>query len=352
MKTTAKKIRKTVLSGGIVLLLGFTYLTTLTSCGRAAVTESYNKSDWGYVTEDSSSAGYDSYFGNGSAPEAEMPVKDSVSAPSSTTSGSTVQNDLSARKMIRTANLSVETKNFDEFMATLEANIFSMGGYLSSSSLNGNAYGNEKVRYANLTVRIPAETYDAFVAGIDGYGNVTYRTESVNDVTMAYVDTESRIKAYETEYQTLLEILEKATNLDDVLIIQSRITEVTYQLESYRSQLRTYDDLISYCTVHLNISEVVELTEIKEPPKTVWERMSQGLSDTWDDITDDAEDFAVDFVSALPILVIWAVILVLAVLIVKGMIKRGKKKLLVKKAAKDYKAYEASKNASDNTENK
>ncbi len=333
MKTTAKKMKKAVLSGGIALLLGCTYLTSMTSCGKGVVSmDSMNKSEDYYYTSDSA-AGYDDYFGDY---EMEMPTKEeSVSAPTAGSADSGVQNDLSARKMIKTANLSVETKNFDEFMAKLESNIFTMGGYLSSSSINGTSFQSEKVRYANLTVRIPSDTYDAFVSGIGGYGNVTYRTESVNDVTMAYVDTESRIKAYETEYATLLEILEKADNLNDVLVIQNRITEVTYQLESYRSQLRKYDDLISYCTVHLNISEVVELTEIKEPPKTVSERMSQGLSNTWKQLTDDAEDFAVSFVSSLPVLVIWAVIIVVCVIIIKAIVAKEKKKHHAKKAFKE-----------------
>lgn len=341
MKTTAKKMRKAILSGGIALLLGFTYVTTLTSCGTAPMESMMNKGDNWYAED--SSAGYDDYFGDY---EAEMPSKDMVTEESSSTAA---QNDLSARKMIRTANLSVETKTFDEFMAKLEANIAAMGGYLSSSSINGQSYHAEKIRYANLTVRIPSETYDAFVSGISGYGNVTNRSESVNDVTMAYVDTESRIKAYETEYATLLEILDKADSLNDVLVIQNRITEVTYQLESYRSQLRKYDDLISYCTVHLNVNEVVELTEIKEPPKTVLERMSQGLANTWNDITDDAEDFAVEFVTVLPVLAIWAVVIIVGVIIAKAIIAREKKKLTLKKAAKDYKAYEeaAKKNETD-----
>lgn len=341
MKSTAKNIRKTVVSVGLALLLGITYLTSMTSCGRASM-ESMNKGDNWYASD--SAAGYDDYFGDY---DAEKPREESsIEAPSASASESG-KNDLSARKMIRTANLTVETKTFDEFMSKLEANILEMGGYLSSSSINGQSYRSEKVRYANLTVRIPADTYDAFVSGIAGYANVTNRSESVNDVTMAYVDTESRIKAYETEYQTLLEILEKATSLDDVLVIQSRITDVTYQLESYRSQLRKYDDLISYCTVHLNVNEVVELTEIKEPPKTVLERMSQGLADTWDMITDDTEDFAVWFVSALPLLVIWAIIIVLVVIVIKSVAAK-RRKARVEKAAKDYEAYQAAKNKDDN----
>ncbi len=142
---------------------------------------------------------------------------------------------------------------------------------------------------------------------------------------MAYVDTESRIKAYEAEYTTLLDILAKAETLSDVIVIQNRITEVTYELESYRAQLRKYDDLVSYCTVYLDVREVVELTEIVEPPVTLGERMSRGLKETCGDIARGAEDFAVWFVSSLPVLLIDAVGIVIAVVVLRVVIRYIKK---------------------------
>ncbi|MBE6598380.1 MAG: DUF4349 domain-containing protein [Ruminococcaceae bacterium] len=335
-------MKKSALNGAFAILLGLTYLLSMTSCGSDSAVRDNVKFE---AMTNGAAADY-GYFADA---EMEMPMEEVVydkamgSTSSSYTSPAapagkqpeTGQNDLSARKLIKTANLDVETKHFDDFMKTLESNIASSGGYVSSSSVNGSSFDSNRVRYANLTVRVPSDTYDSFVSGVAGYGNVTYQSESVNDVTLAYVDTESRIKAYEAEYETLLDILSKAESLDDVLVIQNRITEVTYQLESYRSQLRTYDDLISYCTVHLSISEVVELTEIKEKPATVGERMARGLKDTLDDIGDDTEDFAVWFVSALPVLVIWAVVIAAAVLIVKGAVRRARRKRYEKVMGKD-----------------
>lgn len=330
MKDRTNDIKKTVLYGAFALLLALTYLISMTSCGSASKDEMSMNSSLSYMPE--SADGTFSYNGFDSAAEdvyydydyIEEEKRTETSIQSESGASSVPQNDLSSRKLIKTANLTVETKNFDEFIAELEANITALGGYLSSTSINGSSYDYNRVRYANLTVRIPADTYDAFVSGVSGYGNVTYQSESVDDVTMAYVDTESRIKAYETEYATLLEILEKAETLTDVLTIQNRITEVTYQLESYRSQLRKYDDLISYCTVYINVDEVVELTEIKEPPATLGQRMIRGLKDTWADITDDAEDFAVWFVSSLPLLVIYAAVIIVAVLVLKKVWKKHK----------------------------
>ncbi len=342
MKHRANDRTKKLRSGAAALLFALTYLLTMTSCGSGEVmTDSYS-----IKSESMNGAVMDYEYGyEAEAPMTEMAYDKAMSSTAGTGSAMADsasheerQNDLGARKLIMTANLDVETKEFDAFMSTLEANIASAGGYTSASSVSGNSYNNNRVRYANLTVRVPADTYSSFVAGVSGYGNVTHQNESVNDVTLAYVDTESRIKAYETEYATLLEILEKATSLEDVLVIQNRITDVTYQLESYRSQLRKYDDLISYCTVHLNISEVVELTEIKPTPMTVGERMARGWQNTCEDIAEGAEDFAVWFVTNFLILVIWAAVIVIAVLVIKGILRRVKRKeyeRAVGKAARD-----------------
>lgn len=248
--------------------------------------------------------------------------------------GAAEQNDLAARKLIKNATLTVETKDFDSFLSSLEAHVTSSGGYLSSSSVSGTSYDSSERRYAYLTVRVPADRYDLFLSGVSQYGNVTYKSESLEDVTMTYVDTESRIRAYETEYETLLSILEKAETLTDVLSLQSRITEITYQLESYKAQLRKYDDLISYCTVNINVNEVAKLTKITEPPVTFGQRIVQGVTNTCRSIANGAENFAVWFVSSLPLLALWAAVLFLAVLIFKRPLQRMLRRITLNKRQK------------------
>ena len=79
----------------------------------------------------------------------------------------------------------------------------------------------------------------------------------------------------ETEQQRLLELLETAESLDDILTIESRLTEVQYELDSKESQLRTYDNQIDYSTVYLDINEVVRYTPQEQ--KGTWERISTGF---------------------------------------------------------------------------
>lgn len=328
MRFDFSELRKNFWKAAFALLLLLTFLISLSSCASGESFDSESSvsasSDFNYysITEETSYAyekGYDVVYDS-----MEPITESSAKKPSDGVSGNgeSSASDLSERKLIKTVELTVETKNFDEFLEIVERRVAALGGYLSSSSVNGNSYRSNRTRWADLTVRIPADACDAFLSDVAESGNVTWRSESVDDVTMTYVDMESRIKAYETEYETLLTILEKAESLSDVIVVQDRITEVTYQLESYRSQLRKYDDLIAYSSVYLNVSEVEELTVVEESPVTVGERISRGLKRTLENLAEDAEDFVVWFVTNLPVLVIDAAVVVAIALILKKILKK------------------------------
>ena len=156
-------------------------------------------------------------------------------------------------------------------------------------------------------------------------GTLTYKSESSEDVTLSYVDTESRLKSLNTEYDALIEILEKAESLDDVIQLQARISEVTYQIESYQSRLRKYDDLIAYCTVHIDITEVRKVTR-NEEVMTFGERITNGLSETFSDIGNDLTDMSVDLIVSLPYILIWAIVIAAAVIIIRIIVRRIRKK--------------------------
>ena len=234
------------------------------------------------------------------------------------------------RKLIKNVTMRLETKEFDMFNAELNARITAYGGYIQSSSVDGGSYYSKNYRrYATVTARIPAEKLDAFISGVSEIANVTSRSENTNDVTLSYYDMESHVKALRSEYETLLGILEKCTELKDVISVQSRITEVLYQIESYQSKLNNYDNLVAFSTVTMNISEVERETVVN--PETLGERISAGFRETVADISEGLEDFTVDFIVNLPYLLIWAAIIVIAVLVIRNFIRRMKRKIAVKR---------------------
>ena len=285
--------------------------------------------------------------------ETESVVEDSVFDNSA--SGSSGNQIPANRKLIRTFNLDVETLDFEKFVSDLKAEVSSLGGYIESSSVNGNSYNYTYNRNANFTCRIPSEKLDEFIGTVGGLGNITYTYEDTTDVTLQYVDTEARIKSLQTEYDRLLELLAEAENIDTIILLEQRITEVRYSIESYTSQLRTYDNLVDYSTVHLNVNEVKRVTAAE--PKTIWERISADFGDNIYDIWVNAQDFFVWFIASIPYFIIWAAIIAGIVFIVKHVLKKNPKwqeRKAARKARKEYKKAQklAEKTETENTEEK
>lgn len=234
------------------------------------------------------------------------------------------------RKLIKTVELEMETKEFERMMSELETQIQDLGGYIENlETYNGSSYSSHRSsRWANLTIRIPETALSGFLQNMSEIGNVVRRSDSVEDVTLSYVDMESRRDTLKAEQARLLELLEKAETVEDMIALEERLSNVRYGLESMESQLRTIDNQVDYSTVYLNLSEVKELTPVEE--KTDLQRITEGFADSLKEIGNGIKESAIWFVIHIPYLVIWAAVIAALVLILR---KRGKKRR-EKKAAR------------------
>jgi len=233
------------------------------------------------------------------------------------------------QKLITTMNLEAETEDMDALLAQIDQRVAELGGYMEKQNIyNGSSYYYGRSRYANLTVRIPAVNLDLFVDQVSEVSNITSKNRSTENITLSYVATQSRITALETEQTRLLELLAKAEKLEDLLLIESRLTEVRTELEEVTSRLRLYDNLVDYGTIHLSIQEVREYTEVVEEPETVWERISTGFTKSMEDLGKGLTEVFVFFVTRLPYLIPIAVIaaIVIAIVLLNRKLKKKKQK--------------------------
>lgn len=269
--------------------------------------------------------GYDMYYET-----AEEAAVNGVEAPAAAPEPGAISAFPANRKIIRNADLSLQTREYDTFITELESRITSNGGYIESSYANGNSYSSRRnLRSVNLTARIPAEKLDSFLNGVCAMGNVLNKSVYSNDVTASYVDTEARLKALRTERDTLMGLLEKAEKTEDVIAIYERISEVTYEIESYESRMRTFDDQIAYSTVHLFVEEVERETVVVE--ETAWQEIARRLGENLQDIGEGCREFFVAFVSVLPSLVLAALIILVLFIIVRAIVRKSRKKAEQKK---------------------
>lgn len=289
-----------------VALTGLMLSVVLAACGSSS------SADYAVMEEAAAEAVEMNSFGSDSYMADEMTGE---------TLKTTAQNnsDLSNRKLIKTVNLDVETKNYDEMLANLEMRIAELGGYIESLE----SYGSES-RYASITARIPADKLDGFVKHIGETANVIGRSESVEDVTLQYVDLDSHARMLEEEQERLLALLEGASTIEEMITIEERLGEIKYQLESMRSQLRTFDNLVAYSTVHISLDEVIELTPVVE--LSDGERIAQGFAKSVADVTNGIKEFFIDLIIHIPYIIVWGVVIGIIILIVRMIMKISDKR--------------------------
>ena len=172
-------------------------------------------------------------------------------------------------------------------------------------------------------IRVPSEKSGEFSSYVSDNSTVTQREVRTEDVTLNYVDMESRIAALKIEKESLEKLLREAADLTDLFSIQERLTDVIYKIESYESQLRTYDNLIDYTTVTVYISEVERVAAAQD--QSIWQEIGTNLSNNVQDIGAFFTALFVWLASALPYLAVLAVIAVIVILIVRRCQKHRKR---------------------------
>lgn len=295
-----------------ILIIGT--VTILTACGSA------KDSSVNHISYDSNMVAETAAAAEAMSPGAG-PGASNLSAGSKTAAAPLPQN----RKLIRNAEINLETDDFDSLLTKLEGKITALGGYVENSSVSGNSmnYRNEpEPRYANITARIPQDQFDGFLNNIEGLANVTNQSSSTSDVTVQYTDLESRKKTLAVEQERIWAILEKADTLEAVIALEQRLSEIRYELESMESQLRLYDNQVDYSTVRLYIQEVTIFTPTK--PVSLGERISTGFSENITAVTNAVTTFLVWLLAGSPI---WIPLLVIALIVFAVIRKTIRKKV-------------------------
>ena len=319
----------------LMIMLSALMLISLTACGGAG-------KDYLAAANSSAAPAEGGYYDYGwdeaevtdewvEAPEAEVEVPTPAetpnpdTAPSASINGDISQPKETSRKIIKNGSLDVETLDYDRFVSDLESEVAALGGYIESSSqYGGQSYYGSSTRSASYTVRVPSENYSAFMNKVGELATVTRTNEYIDDVTMKYIDIEARLAAYKAERDSFMELMEQAQTVDEILQIQSYLTDVNYQIESYTSQFNALKDQVSYSTVTISVSEVERVTPPE--PKTVWERIGSNLSENLYDIKTGATDLFVGVVSGLPYILIFIVVVGIAAAVIVGIVKASNKK--------------------------
>ena len=221
---------------------------------------------------------------------AEAPMEAEAAKGGASNDGGDARKDLpDGVKMIYRANLELETTEFEQAQRDLAALTQRLGGYFEEQNSNNYASG---YRSAGYTVRVPAEQFEPFLEQVGALYRVRWQSQSAEDVSERYYDTEARLETARIKLDRLQELLSKAQNMEDIITIESAISDVEYQIESLSGELRHYDALIGYATISVSLQEVYKVSEQEDAPLTFGGRLASAFRAGLRAFVDRAEDLA------------------------------------------------------------
>jgi len=310
----------------LALLCAALLLVALAACGSASESTGIGSAKSSVYAESGGAAGGQAAD---SAQDAAGGVSESKNAASGTDlSVSQGQTALpSADKIVYSGSVTIETRKFDDALAGLTKLVSDSGGFVENSSVSGASYdetgAQRGYRSADYTVRIPVDKLSAVSESLKSLGNVTSTQTQADNITMQYTDTQSHLDALKTQESRLLELLAKAQSMDDIIKIEDQLTQVRYQIESLTSQLKNWDNAVSYSTLEVTIDEVAYYSKDGSNGTSYGKQLSEAFVHSLYGVGRFFKGFLKVLVAALPILVVAGGVLFL-VLWIRRKVKAGK----------------------------
>ncbi len=225
-------------------------------------------------------------------------------------------------KIIVTMTVYAYSDNFDEDYNALKEELVALGGYIANSNYEYNEYNGKKI---SATLKIPADKCQTFTDSFSAYLKITSAKVSSEDITAQYVDTESRIKALETELATMQKMFEEETDYNKALQISSHITDLITELEKTKSLLAEYEKRTAYSTINLTLTEAANEEEVEE--EGFFKRIGNTFANSFLGVIEFFGDLTVFFIGNFPTLFTIGLIPFGIIMIVKlSKRKRAKKK--------------------------
>ncbi len=289
----------------------------LAGCGGGAANGGSAPSGSGGATGDSNYQGWD------------MEAAESMPTAPESDSGGSIPDSIyqnTRAKLIRRAELEIQTEQFDESVKALNQMVASCGGYYENASVYG---GSRRDAYASRSgeyvVRVPAEKYEQFLSQAGDLGYVTSKNEGSEDVGEQYYDIEARLKTQRTKQARLLALLEKAETMEDIIALENALSDVEYQIEQYASDLNRYDALINFSTFRIYLYEVGRVTQEVGETSSLGQRMAAGFQASFRNLGQGVQDLLIWVSYNLFLTIVLAAVAVSAAIVGRRELKRLKK---------------------------
>jgi len=232
----------------------------------------------------------------------------SVTMTPTATFGATADTLPTSPMIIRTAELSLTTQEFDKGRAQVEDILKRHHGYIGSLNVTGAASAG---RTLTASLRIPSTQLDTALTELKSLGRLVSESKTGQEVTAQYVDLQARLTNSRNTEKRLIDLLQNRTGkLSDVLEVENELARVRGEVESMEAERKNLSNQVDFATLNLTLTEDYRAQLQVVPPSTTT-RLSNAAVEGYRSMVDGLMSVALFFLSAGPTLLLWTAVLIL-----------------------------------------
>lgn len=213
---------------------------------------------------------------------------------------------LTGPMIIRTAQLTVTTKDFGRAQPALEDILRRHRGYIGELKIST---PTDSQRTLDATVRVPSDQLDATLAELRKLGRVESETQGGEEVTQRYVDLVARLKNSKNTEQTLLDILRNRTGkLSDVLQVEKELSRVRGEIEEMEAERKELAKQVAFATVTARIAEEYK-AQLQAVPESTSTQFRNAAVEGYRTMVDGIVAVLLFLIAVGPTILLWGAIL-------------------------------------------
>lgn len=193
--------------------------------------------------------------------------------------------------IIKTAEIKIDVKHFQPAYDQAVVIAGSVGGYVTNSSAQKSGDDGE---YGTVTMRIPADSFERTLDRLGGLGRIATKTITGEDVTGEVVDLEARLRNKRAEERQYLEIMNRASKIQDIVTVSNELFRVRGEIEEAQGRVKYLKSAVAMSTINVGLNE----NGTRKPT---------GGPSLWNTVT-DAGGSLLDTAKALARMLIWLVV--------------------------------------------
>lgn len=275
----------------------------------------------------------------------------------SETTSKAAEDNIVEKKLVYRCDINIETLTFNETYEAIKTNLDKVKGIVQSESQSNDdfewyvtdRYSDNYKMHSIINCRIPSEKYNEFIEAISSLGDnakVMSKSTSVDNISQEYYDTTAQLEVLKIQEQRLLDMMNKADTIEDMISVEKRLTDVQSQINSLTNNIKYMDSDVAYSYVNITLDEVKDYSETYKDTDTFKARLIKTVKDTWDNFKDGLEETVFSIIRAIPTIAILIVVFIVYKVI--KLIRRKDNKKITKAEEKELLNYsEQAKNSEE-----